>query len=772
MANAVRGAIHQGPLGFVRKGGVDVRYFVLKENCLDYYSNQDEAMNGGERGGHLLLDDIEELDVLDCGFRIGLVGNRSMELRCSNVEELKPWVDAMTPFFDDGSEEEDEDDEIEEEVLHDLALEVDLGGKRKKKHFWLFHDRLEYTNTEEEQVAEDSFPLHTIKAVTVTSVGFEVQSGNRNLVLYCGKDDGQKWVDELSKAFKAHAKERSAKTAPRRLSREKGGKPAAPNGATSPETKAGTGTTAKPMDNAGPTESQAAPRQQQLPPQEAANQQTNGSSPAKLADRAAASPVQPPVQTYVPQLEPKENLGRASPMGDDKLPSTNAGYPMQPANPSYTYGAAKQQQPAASDVQMSSPSTIVPLSSKPPQEVATIVSSPPGTAQNGRPSLCRGNLGVIQKGREDRRYFALFEDTFEYWSSQADYERGDPPRGSVSNYSIVNLESSNTVGFIIYFESTNRLELRCNTQQEQNMWIEQWNSVLQYRITEPVNTTTKQPSIVPSASIPNFNAASSPPSFQQRTPSPQTQDWPSSSKQQTQDWPDLPGLIFMGNLMIDNKGRMKKRHFALFDNRLDYFEVASDMRAERYPRGRILLRDIRNLDFQDNGFQLVFEDAELPTMVLLADRSQLPAWQMAWSKAYQPQQDSMRGRSPNEAWDDDKPRGRSPPPSQSFVPKTRGALMEGELGLLRTHNSGRPEPRYFVLFNDRLDCFIDEAAAKRGRVLESVMKTEIQDIDVVDGGFNIISGSRIGRPLKLRALPGVLPGADDWVGAFKRAFAR
>lgn len=315
------------------------------------------------------------------------------------------------------------------------------------------------------------------------------------------------------------------------------------------------------------------------------------------------------------------------------------------------------------------------------------------------------------------------------------------------------------------------------------MWISQWNGILQYRVGDP-NSSPKAPqTLSASASIPNFNARSALPAPQQPSP-PQRSVSPVPAARQIPDWPDLPGLVYMGNLVIDNNGKMRRRHFALFDNRLDYFEFPADMASERYPRGRILLRDIKTLNFQDSGFKLFFEDPDLPSMALLADRVEMPTWEMAWTKVglprqgtntaweeYQQQrQNTMRSNSPGNTMRSNSPvqDARSPPPQ----PTTRGALLEGQLGLVRTRDAGRPEPRYFVLFPDRLDCFMDEASARRNRVLETVVKNEIQDIDVVEGGFNIISSTRSGRPLKLRALPGLVPTAEDWVEAFRQAFAR
>lgn len=235
----------------------------------------------------------------------------------------------------------------------------------------------------------------------------------------------------------------------------------------------------------------------------------------------------------------------------------------------------------------------------------------------GRQPLCRSDLWVFLKGREDNRYFVLFEDTFEYWSLQADYERGGQPRGRMRNSSVVNLEATRAPGFIIFLESADhRLEVRCNTEQEQRLWLEQWNRVLAPKSAErKVNAITPQPqTLVPSASIPSFNAGAF----------------------LLPNRPDLACAIFMGSLTVDIQGKPRKRYFALFDNRLDYFETANAMRVERYPRGRILLRDIQVVEFQGSGFQVVFKDPELPTLVLLADRADLPMWETACMKVSLP----------------------------------------------------------------------------------------------------------------------------------------
>jgi len=158
---ATQPAVMQGQLGWVRKGAVEIRYFVLRPDSLDYYSNKEEADKDGQVSGRLLLDDIEELDVTETGFKLGVQGDRFMELQVMEEGQLQKWLDALTPFFENDSEVE-EGDEVEEEVVHDAPLIMEIQGKRQQKHFWLFNDRLEYTETEDDQVPQDSFPLERL----------------------------------------------------------------------------------------------------------------------------------------------------------------------------------------------------------------------------------------------------------------------------------------------------------------------------------------------------------------------------------------------------------------------------------------------------------------------------------------------------------------------------------------------------------------------------------------------------------------------------------
>lgn len=705
--------VMQGQLGWVRKGAVESRYFVLRPDSLDYYANKDEADKGGPVSGCLLLDDIEELDMTETGFKLGIRGNRFMELQVMEDAQLQTWMDALMPFFENDSEEEEEEEdgaEVEEEVVHDASLILEIHGKRQQKHLWLFNDRLEYTETEEDQVPQDSYPLERLTGLKVLDTGFELKTLNRALVVHCERKESKEWISHLQQAYQAHMAE------------------------------------LHPDD-----------RKKQL-----------------LVSTASATP-------------------------------------------------------SATETTVASPDAAAQISREPKPSITPAAAN--DASQATMQPLYQGELGVLRSGNEESRYFVLFQETLQYWSTKADFLRGDKCRGQVVNSSVTNLEASDR-SFTIFLDTRNLLELRCKTPKVIDTWLDHWSSILgktfsrvvdeqpvdQDRIARNLEPPMQiQPAVPPKASevLPIFRdqkpalqiqPAVPPKALEVVSSAPQSplsplsslsplplpvgstskvnattasQPAPSSPPSKLNlvgRTPDLPGLIFSGSLLVNGDVKSRRRHFALFDNRLDYFVSSSDLTGDRYPRGRILLRDITALDVLDDGFQLNFSsDMDVTKMVLVAEPSQLHLWLAAWNKTSLLRAGlSPRGSPSGSQRGSGEGKLSSLSPGQAI----KDALIEGQLGLIRQGNkstskfSGKPEPRYFVLFPDRLDCFIDEANAKRGRALESVLRADIEDIDVVQDGFNIVSVCRTGRPLRLRALPGVQPSTEKWIEAFKKAFSK
>mmetsp|Transcript_12319 Transcript_12319/g.23032 ORF Transcript_12319/g.23032 Transcript_12319/m.23032 type:complete len:2958 (-) Transcript_12319:91-8964(-) len=203
--------LQKGSLGVIRKGKVDNRYFVLFEDRLDYFQSAEDFDKNGELRGRLALSDIEELEVLDEGFRIVLSGTppRTLELQVLKRDDLQQWVDALEPLLEMEGEDEagnevpdDSTEEVEEEVLYEGPLGVDVRGKVSEKHFWLFSDRLEWTNKEDETEAQEQYPFNIIQDVSLTDAGFTVLMTAGRLKLQTNRKAAESWRDELLKAMK------------------------------------------------------------------------------------------------------------------------------------------------------------------------------------------------------------------------------------------------------------------------------------------------------------------------------------------------------------------------------------------------------------------------------------------------------------------------------------------------------------------------------------------------------------------------------------------
>jgi len=349
-------AVYHGQLGIVRQGRVELRYFVLRSDRLDYYDSAEEAAQGGEPRSRMILEDIDELEVLDSGFWIRSM-DKSLELQVENMQDLQAWINLLEPILDvggdgDGDNDDDDDDDeeddedndvVEEEVILDGPLLVSIKGKLQKKHFWLLGGRLEFTSSEEEDEVQGMFPLSTISAASASAGGFTIVAvppqSWRKLAFQCEETEAARWVTEIQIAIQRAVEGNSA------------------------------------------LNSVSAMHQLQLPP-------AVGSMEGKST-----------------QEELRANW-------------------------------------------------------------------------NGKEILCKSILGVLRKGETTARYFVLFRESFEYWSTEEEHHRGDDRRGYVALRDITMVEDSSN-GFTVHLVGENQnLELRCSNQRELDMWLENWIGIL------------------------------------------------------------------------------------------------------------------------------------------------------------------------------------------------------------------------------------------------------------------------------------------------------
>lgn len=438
MATTAPGVLHHGLLGVARKGKVEQRYFVLRKDRLDYYNSIEDAQANVEPRGRLAMRDVEELEVLGNGFKIVVSDNpsrsRSLELQVPKEKDLEPWINALEPLLETGSEEgSSSGEEVEEAVLFESPLSISHQGKMVQKHFWLFEDRLEITNTASDVVGEEHIPFSDILGVSLSETGFSVRLPKGILNLHTDRETATKWVKSINEAVKG----------------KKGGSasPAGPPGASMARRRSRQGAAAGPAaaPATGATAASAAPVAAKAP----------AAAPAGASAARVAAVVQPPA-------EPPPAGKATGPAARGEAPAAKAG--LSPPR-SKTAGHLGPPPRSADDRKASTPSALSPRG-----QAAKIMS-------RGPQPLCEGYLAIFRKGRMDKRYFVLFNDSLEYWTERADREEGKERRGCVLLSDIERLEDTDD-GVLLRLKGDRLLDLRCQDPKELETWLDKWNDVM------------------------------------------------------------------------------------------------------------------------------------------------------------------------------------------------------------------------------------------------------------------------------------------------------
>lgn len=592
---SLQGALRQGQLGVVRKDRVDLRYFVLYKDRLDYYNSLEEASRGGDPKGRLAVQDIEELEVLDTGFRIGLSDSppRSLQLQVDDERDLQRWIDILEPMLEDGEESAEEegaqpethDDSDLEEVLHDGPLDVEIKGQLQKKHFWLLSDRLEFTNNDQEnEPIQGAFSLSCVTAADITDGGFLVVASKRRLKFQCDRQDAATWVGEIKQACRAF----------------RGSNAAASGKASGVPTIAIT----KPPEDEKP------------------GVQANTPGPAAVSQQ-------------LPRVLPER--------GD-------------------AWQAAKS--------------------------AATSGSEPAVTGMSGtgmvRAALCKGDLGMIRKGKVEKRFFVLFSTSFEYWATEADFEGGVERRGCVVIGDVAKLEGSSN-GFLISLAGPKNqsLELRCDSERELKLWLEQWGSALPPSVfsirssAAGTNVPAKSASSVPSPGVAAVRSQSL--SKSKAVEKLQFAGWKGADSERA--------FVLQGELGIQKKGAVEKRHFVLFSDRLEYYNSAEDYKQDLLPRGTVALADVTDFSMPGRCFVLALGERNVQ-LHTTGGADDFGRWFAAWSKVF-----NFRSQALEE------PEATPPPAS-----KTRMEPSSGEKLSLRPQSNGSAEENVKMVFTlDALD---------------------------------------------------------------------
>eukprot|EP00930_Biecheleria_cincta_P069118 TRINITY_DN5689_c0_g1_i1.p1 TRINITY_DN5689_c0_g1~~TRINITY_DN5689_c0_g1_i1.p1 ORF type:complete len:1689 (-),score=296.83 TRINITY_DN5689_c0_g1_i1:115-5181(-) len=105
--------------------------------------------------------------------------------------------------------------------------------------------------------------------------------------------------------------------------------------------------------------------------------------------------------------------------------------------------------------------------------------TPTTPRDEGRP-ICEGTLLIVKRGKEEPRYFVLYEDRFEYYSTKQDYQTGgQQPRGQADLEAISEFEVS-TEGIMELMLGEKKLELKCESSKDLTRWTDAWKQTLDF----------------------------------------------------------------------------------------------------------------------------------------------------------------------------------------------------------------------------------------------------------------------------------------------------
>jgi len=369
--------------------------------------------------------------------------------------------------------------------------------------------------------------------------------------------------------------------------------------------------------------------------------------------------------------------------------------------------------------------------------------------------ICEGALGVVKKGGSiDTRYFVLFIDRLEYFTSRSDFLPQAEPRGRVALADVVDMQATSD-GFKLMLIPERAFQVHIDSATDREKWDRAWKEVFCFEQEKdgksklPVTPEDKRKEERPAevGSLPRGGepaghrgepaklggeaaAASSPAA----AATPAAGSWataagkaaaqsaaapaPAVPTKQRQEPKRQP--IHHGLLSIERRGKLETRYFSLYHDCLEYFSNVEDMQSCQDPRGRIQLHEIQEIDVVDNaghvGFSVKLADRSL-TLEVPGGPADVEKWEAALKEALAERLEH-----------DDKVAIPTPGP---------GALLEGLLTIARPDRRGTVE-RHCVLLADRLEFFASATDRTSGKEPEMrIALGEVMDLEVLDDGFCI-----------------------------------
>lgn len=244
--------LHRGKLQLSKGKHVEVKYFLVYADRLEYYADETSATSGGKLAGRVLASDIQEVRVLDHGFVLGL-GGSSLDIRMLPGDDMEQWVNALKVAFspESGNEQPepllspDSPNKASASIPTDILAECEtynfkewlknlkekpvmtgfLGfqhqGKLVNLYSVLFKERLDSWLRPTDAAAPNLPPASRIVVSDIHGVetiisGFILNCGGRKVGVHVSSSgDLQKWSNALYELIHSRTPKRSASAPPK-----------------------------------------------------------------------------------------------------------------------------------------------------------------------------------------------------------------------------------------------------------------------------------------------------------------------------------------------------------------------------------------------------------------------------------------------------------------------------------------------------------------------------------------------------------------------------
>eukprot|EP00929_Paragymnodinium_shiwhaense_P000984 TRINITY_DN101198_c0_g1_i1.p1 TRINITY_DN101198_c0_g1~~TRINITY_DN101198_c0_g1_i1.p1 ORF type:complete len:1402 (+),score=358.06 TRINITY_DN101198_c0_g1_i1:116-4321(+) len=384
-----------------------------------------------------------------------------------------------------------------------------------------------------------------------------------------------------------------------------------------------------------------------------------------------------------------------------------------------------------------------------PSQAAASAAGAASSPEAARKVIHKGVLSMDRKGKLTDRFFVLWDDCVEYYEDEALFSKGSEPRGRIMLADIIGFQAAAGLTLAIGLEGRGPLEFRAKAEKEYQTWVDMFRQRLATQLGA------------------KFVAAGAKAAGRQQAPPDVTP--PPSPRQPTAG--EEP--IKAGIMSVIKKSKGEQRYMVLWEDRFEYYNSKDDLLSGSDPRCRVPLDQLLGQEWTDSSFSLQLEDRKIQIQGVKPD--DIAEWRRAWAQV---------GGGPASSTVESTPSVKKQPstPLQKTTAATGGgagaaaggagggkgsapggALRAGVLMLLR---NGKPEKRFVVVKQDRLELFnakedFDAGQEARGKIAPG----DIRGVKTDGPGFSVLLE---GKHLAFKC---AAKDADPWVASVKEMLA-